>query len=159
MLSLFAFEFALIIAAVAVNGILAGISVGRSLIELPAWRSVNLAGFHDYVQTADLGRGIVFYPAIGIVATALVIATAIVGTISSLPLIVVVLLIVSAILSLLHSATTSRAAPNMLSLRNSALSKEEVKVKFDLFKKWHDRRAALQLSTFLSILLALAAVI
>ncbi len=151
------FESALMVTAVAINGILAGISIERSIIELPAWSSVNLSGFHDYSLAADLDRGLIFYPAIEVIAAALVIAAAVAGAAAGLSFNGLMLLYVSAVLSVLHSLITTRAAPNMLSLRNKALNKDEVKARFDRFKKWQDRRATLQLLTFLSILLAFAA--
>ena len=78
-MSLVVYEIPLIILAVGVNGIPAGGSVVRSLVELLAWRSINLTGFHDHSLKADLKRGLVFYPAIGIGATFLVITAAIIA--------------------------------------------------------------------------------
>ena len=89
--------------------------------------------------------------------SSIVIAAAVAGAAAGLSFNGLMLLYVSAVLSVLHSLITTRAAPNMLSLRNKALNKDEVKARFDRFKKWQDRRATLQLLTFLDILLAFAA--
>ena len=153
------FEIPLILVAVAVNGVLAGISSQRSLVELPAWSKINLAKFQDYSRAADLDHGIVLYPVLGVSAAGLVFAATIIGIMSGYSFSQIIFLYVSTILSILHSFATSQAAPNMLSFRNKSISELQVKQKFDAFRKWSDRRATLQLLTFLCLLLSLAVLI
>ena len=149
-------EISLMILAISTNGVLAGISVERSLVELPAWDRTNLHGFHEYAQQADLGTGIKFYPAIGITSAALVVAATVSGLVFGTSTYAALFLVISTIFSVLHSITTSRAAPNMLGLRES-LSDTEVRHRFKEFKKWQDRRAVFQVLSFFMILIALGA--
>jgi hypothetical protein len=147
----------IIAAAIVANGLLAGLSVFRSLVELPAWKKINLSGFYEYARAADLGRGLVLYPLIGIIAAVLVVVAVIDGYFDGVNSTAMTLLWISLIFAIAHSITTTRAAPNMLSLRSAPNSPESVKSVFERFKKWQDRRAALQFINLLTIVAAMAA--
>jgi hypothetical protein len=149
----------LVAAATFTNGILAGASVIRSLVELPAWKRINLSGFYEYGRAADLGRGLVLYPLVGILAALLAILAAIDGYLDGVNSTAMILLLISLILAIAHSVTTTRAAPNMLRLRNAPNNPELIREVFERFKKWQDRRAALQFVNFLMLAIAMAALI
>jgi hypothetical protein len=151
-------ELGLLAAATAVNGMLAGLSVDRSLVQLPAWERIHLLGFHEYSQQADIRRGVVLYPVVGLSAAALSIAAAAGGYLQpGIPYLCIAFLYASAALAILHTFTTTRAGPNMWRLRDSSLGSEDVRLAFDGFKRWQDRRAALQLLNFMTILMAIVA--
>jgi hypothetical protein len=135
------------------------LSVFRSLVELPAWERIQLSGFYDYARAADLGSGLVLYPVIGIVAALSVLVAAIDGYLDGVDPVTMALLGASLILAAAHSLTTSRAAPNMLSLRNGANDPDTVQGVFGRFKRWQDRRAALQFLNLLTMVMALAALV
>jgi hypothetical protein len=48
--------------AVLANGLLAGLSVDRSVVAMPAWRWVGVRGWAAFSRRADLGNGLVLYP-------------------------------------------------------------------------------------------------
>ena len=56
------------------NGILAGGSVIKSVVELPARRAIGLPAMAAYHRAADLHTGLWVYPALGLAAPALTIA-------------------------------------------------------------------------------------
>jgi hypothetical protein len=149
----------LVSGATALNGLLAGGSIIRSLVELPAWKKISLSGFYEYARAADLGRGLVLYPVVGIVAALLVVLATIDAYLDGVNSTAMIFFWVSLILAIAHSVTTTKAAPNMLSLRNAPNNPDTTKLVFERFKKWQDRRAALQLVNFLTIVTAMAALI
>ena len=67
---------ALLVAATATGGILAGASLDQSIKQLPARRRMGALAFAAYSQASDLGPGIIWYASIGIGAAALTIAAA-----------------------------------------------------------------------------------
>ncbi|MDG7007909.1 MAG: hypothetical protein JRN06_06665 [Nitrososphaerota archaeon] len=149
-----------LVSAAAVNGFLAGASMFRSLIELPVWEKNQLSGFYRYARAADLGRGFVVYPVFGVGAALIVIAAAPDGyLVGGLSATTSTLLWLSAVLTIAHSVTTSRAAPNMLKLRNSPEEPDVIRPLFAGFKRWQDRRATLQVLTFISVLLTTASLV
>jgi hypothetical protein len=145
--------------AIVANGLLAGLSVFRSLVELPAWKRINLSGFYEYARAADLGRGLVLYPFIGIIAAILVVLATIDGYFDGVNSTAIIFLWISFLLAIAHSITTTRAAPNMLSLRSAPNNPESVQLVFARFKKWQDRRAVLQFVNLLTIVAAMVALI
>ena len=52
----------LMVAATAPGGVLAGASVDRTLIQLPAWRLVGAAARATFGRAANLGNGLIWYP-------------------------------------------------------------------------------------------------
>src|SRR5213593_2218063 len=64
-------------AATIFNGILAGGSLIKSVVELPARRTIGLPAMADYHRAADLRTGFWIYPALGLGAPILTIALAI----------------------------------------------------------------------------------
>jgi hypothetical protein len=66
-------------------------------------------------------------------------------------------LYISALLSVLHSVTTSRAAPNMLSLRPISSDEAVLSETLNRFAKWHNLRTILQLLNFIMLVWAIVA--
>jgi hypothetical protein len=63
-------------AAAFTNGLLAGGNVDRLLVATPAWEQVGLNGWAGFSRAADLRHGQIFYPALALGSTALVVLTA-----------------------------------------------------------------------------------
>jgi hypothetical protein len=63
-------------------------------------------------------------------------------------------LYISALLAVFHSVTTSRAAPNMLSLRQPINDEATLTETLNRFAKWHNLRAVLQLLNFMALVWA-----
>src|SRR2546428_9741085 len=70
-------EWSLLAAATIFNGILAGGSLIKSVVELPARRTIGLLAMAAYHRAADLRTGFWIYPLVGLGAPALTLALAI----------------------------------------------------------------------------------
>ena len=136
--------FILILAAAVVTGLLAGVSLAKSIVQLPARHRMGIVGFAAFSRAADLGNGLIVYPILGISAA---LSTFLQDTslAHALPL------YISALLALLHSVTTARAAPNMLSLRQPTSDEVKLTETLNRFARWHNLRAILQLLNFIML--------
>ena len=67
-------QWSLLAAATILNGILAGGSLIKSVVELPARRAIGLPAMAAYHRAADLHTGLWVYLALGLAAPALTIA-------------------------------------------------------------------------------------
>ena len=68
---------ALVLAATAADGLLAGASLDQSIKQLPARSRIGAAHYSAYSRASDLGNGIAFYGTLGVGAAALTIAAAV----------------------------------------------------------------------------------
>jgi len=98
-------------AALVADGILAGLSLDKVIVQLPARRRIGVTAYAAYARAADLGNGIAFYAAVGVGAAVLTLAAFAVAASRGAPAAVTGLLAAAALLSLVHSAMTARAAP------------------------------------------------
>lgn len=145
----------LLVLATATNGLLAGLNVDTALVKLPARRRIGAVVYATFARGNDLGNGLVVYPLLGISALFLtVLATAVAVLIRS-PMEVVLLLALATLLSLLHTFATTRAAPVMLSLKDTPDDEVLLQAKLDRFAQWHTVRAAFQVLTFFVLLWAM----
>jgi hypothetical protein len=149
--------FVLVIAATALEGLLAGASLDQSIKQLPARRRIGVIAFSAYSRAADMGTGILWYSVLGIGGALLTIVAALVAFLQATPSGIALPLYLAALLSLAHSFTTSRAAPTLLGQRNVAESEPELTALFARFERWQTIRAILQAATFGLMLWALAA--
>jgi hypothetical protein len=147
----------LILAATIVTGLLAGASLDKAIVQLPARHRMGVVGFASFSKANDLGNGLIVYPALGISAALLTIIAALTAFMQGTPLEHIWPLYISALLAVLHSITTSRAAPNMLSLRQSTKEESILIETFNRFAKWHSLRAILQLLNFVMLVWAIVA--
>ncbi len=154
-----ALELALLAGATFANGFLAGGSIDKSLMQLPARRTIGLRAMAAYNRATDMGPGLILYPAFGLGAPALtIIAAALLATGPAVPAALLLWAAVAAVLSVGHVLTTSRAAPTLLRIRREVPPEEELRRIYDRFARWQGARAVLQVSTFVATILALAAV-
>src|SRR5262245_38993123 len=108
---------ALIIAAAALNGILAGASLDQSIKQLPARHRIGAIAYSAYSRASDLGNGIVWYAGIGISAALLAVAAAIVAFFQGVSVADGAPIYLAAALSIMHSLVTTQAAPTNFSQR------------------------------------------
>jgi uncharacterized membrane protein len=118
---------------------------------------MGVVGFSAFSRANDLGNGLVFYPLIGIGAALLTISAAVAVVLQKTPLTHAWPVYVSATLALLHSLTTTRAAPHMLSLRQATNDEVILAKTLDSFARWHTVRTGLVLLNFIFLLWALIA--
>src|SRR5207244_5315311 len=109
-------QWSLLAAATILNGILAGGSVIKSVVELPARRAIGLPAMAAYHRAADLHTGLWVYPALGLAAPALTISLGMGFVIDhDAPVTAASFVYLAAALSLAHIFATTRAAPNFSS--------------------------------------------
>jgi hypothetical protein len=147
----------LILAATLPTGLLAGISLDKALVQLPARHRMGVIGFAAFSRANDLGNGLIVYPVLGVSAALLTVVAAIAAVVQGISLAHAWPLYVSALLALLHTFTTLRAAPNMLKLRQPTNDEALIARTLDLFAQWHNLRTVLQILNFLMLLWAVAA--
>lgn len=139
------------VAATALSGVLAGASLDQSIKQLPVRRRIGAVAYSAYSRASDLGRGIAWYAGIGIGAALLTIVAAAWAFARGMSLERVLPLYGAALLSLLHSLVTSRAAPTLFSQRRHA-DASALDAVFDRFERWQTLRASLQVLTFAALL-------
>jgi hypothetical protein len=149
--------FILTVAAVAVDGMLAGASLDQSIKQLPARHRIGAVVYSAYAQAADLGNGILWYALLGVGAALLTVAAAVAALVQGVAAQVTVPLVAAAALSVLHSLATSRAAPTMFSQRRVPQTEEALVAVFDRFTRWQTVRVTLQVLTLAAVLWALIA--
>jgi hypothetical protein len=106
----------LAIAATAFGGVLAGATVDRGIVQMPAWHWLGPNAWADYSRHADLSaRGFAFYPSVGIGHALLCVSTAVAASRDPRARVPAC---AAAILAIGGMATTVKAAPIMLSVRH-----------------------------------------
>jgi hypothetical protein len=148
----------LLVVATAINGLLAGLNVDTALVKLPARRRIGVVAYATFALGNDLGNGLLVYPLLGIGAALLTVLATLFAFILSASMEVVLPLSLATLLSLLHTFATTRAAPIMLSLKNTPDDEALLAVKLDRFARWHAVRATLQVLVFFILLWALVVV-
>ena len=147
--------FWLLAVTVVVVGLIAGASFDVAVVKLPTRNRIGSVAYANFARGNDLGNGLVVYPALGILAVLLVLGTAI-STYRTNPSQAVMVPLVLAIAgTVAHSVITAKAAPIMLSLRQTADEEPILRAKLDRFAFWHGLRTAFQISTFVVLLWAL----
>jgi|GraSoi_2013_60cm_1033757.scaffolds.fasta_scaffold29259_3 hypothetical protein len=148
---------ALIIAATALNGLLAGISFDGALVKLPARRRIGAVAYATFARGNDLGNGLWVYPSTAIGAALLTIAATVVAYMAYVEhasATLVVPLSIATLTSIGHFLATSRAAPIMLRVGKTPDDDARLAPLLDRFARWHAVRATLQVLTFFVLLWA-----
>lgn len=141
--------FAFAIATTALIGPGAGMSLDQAIKQLPARRKIGSVAYSAYSRAGDQGNGLFLYPPIGIGCLVLAVAAAVSGHLNHLVGAVEMPLELSALLAIMHSLVTARAAPINLSQRKYAPT-DEVNLGrvLDSFARWNGLRALLQVANF-----------
>ena len=147
--------FGLLVVTVGFHGLLAGASLDVAAVKLPTRHRIGPVAYANFARGNDLGNGLVVYPAAGILAVLLVLATTIATYFTKSSSAVQVPLLLACGGTVAHSICTAKAAPIMLSLRRTPDEGAILKAKLDRFAFWHALRATFQISTFVVLLWAL----
>jgi hypothetical protein len=143
-----------LVVATASSGLLAGGNFVRMFVEMPAWRRTGVVAWAAFSRHADLGNGLVVYPALAIGAALATIAAAVAlrrDRAVALPLNLAVVLVVAGLV------LTRFAAPQMLSLRTLGDDPIALQSAFDAFDAWGSFRGVVQILAFGADLWALVA--
>ena len=144
------------LAALVADGILAGLSLDKVIVQLPARRRIGVAAYAAYARAADLGNGIAFYPGVGVGAAVVTLAAFGVAAGRGTPGPVTGLLAAAAALSLVHSALTGRAAPVMFRIGRAGDDPAALAPLLARFARWSAARAATQTATLIVVAAAVA---
>jgi hypothetical protein len=140
---------ALLLVAAVMNGLLAGVSLNKSVVELPAGRRIGSLAFASFSRAADLGNGLPYYAALGLMTPAISVAAAVEIVVGAAPSMALLILAVAvACLSIAHVGATVGAAPNMHRIGRLGNDAEALDGAYGRFRVWHDARAILQVLTF-----------
>lgn len=142
------------LAALAADGLLAGLSLDKVIVQLPARRRIGAIAYAAYARSADLGNGVAYYAVVGVGAAALTIAAFAAAAARSSPGAVTGLLAAAAALSVLHSIATGRAAPVMFKIGRAEDTQAALAPLLASFARWSAARAALQAATLITIAIA-----
>jgi hypothetical protein len=141
--------FALLIAAAAASGLLAGASLDQSIKQLPARHRLGVIAFSQYSRASDLTNGVAFYAVLGIGAAVLCISAAVSAYAQDVGLPQVAPIYASAIVAVLHSLVTGRAAPiNFRQRKVRSNDAAALRGIFDSFSRWQTIRCVLQVISF-----------
>ena len=138
--------------ATVLTGLLAGISLDKWVVQLPARHQIGIRPFAAFSRANDLGNGLVLYPVLGVGAALVTIAAALIANSPRLTGTPAWAVDSSAVLAVLHSLVTTRAAPQILRLRDPGTDQAAMAAALDRFAAWHAARAILQLLNFLTLL-------
>jgi hypothetical protein len=142
----------LIALAAAINGLLAGLNVDTALVKLPARKRIGARAYATFARGNDLGNGRVVYSLLGVGAALLTLLAAALAYAERSSMEMLLLLSLASLLSLLHTFATTRAAPVMLSLKDTPDDEAILTTKLDRFAHWHAVRATFQVGAFFVLL-------
>jgi hypothetical protein len=138
-----------IVAATALNGLLAGASLDQSIKQVPSRHRIGVKAYAVYVRGADLGTGTVWYALLANSATFATLASAYLGWQAQAQGQLLVALALSAVLSIAHTIATLGAAPTLRKSRTVPLDDENaLEQLFDRFARWQTVRVSLQVIAF-----------
>jgi hypothetical protein len=150
--------FWLVVTAVVVHGLVAGISFDVATVKLPTRKRIGAIAYARFARGNDMGNGIVVYPTIAILALLLVAAVTLTAYLMHASDAVKLPLFAACGGTIAHFLCTAKAAPNMLSLRNAADDEPFLARQLDTFATWHAYRALFQFLTFVALVWALVAI-
>jgi len=142
------------LAALVADGLLAGLSLDKVIVQLPARRRIGAVAYAAYARSADLGNGVAYYAALGVGAAALTIAAFAAAAARGSSGTVTGLLAAAAALSVLHSIATGRAAPVMFKIGRAEDTQAALAPLLARFARWSAARAALQAATLVTVAIA-----
>ncbi|MGH3169959.1 MAG: hypothetical protein ACRDN0_29265 [Trebonia sp.] len=142
------------LAALVADGLLAGLSLDKVIVQLPARRRIGAVAYAAYARSADLGNGVAFYAAVGVGAAALTIAAFATAVARGSSGAVTGLLAAAAALSVLHSAATGGAAPVMFKIGRAEDTQAALEPLLARFARRSAARAALQAATLITVAIA-----
>ncbi len=131
------------------SGLLAGASLDQSIKQLPARKKIGVTVYTQYSRASDLGQGILFYSILGVGAALLNIAAAIAAILHGVSLARATPIYIGAALAILHSFTTTQAAPTLLRQSLIPIDDETALTEiFNKFTRFQNIRCTLQVINF-----------
>jgi hypothetical protein len=149
----------LLVAATLVGGLLAGANVDRALVAMPAWQQVGPEAWAAFSRHADLGNGLVLYPVEAIGGSLLTLGAALsIRRDPTAPRSAVLPIYAASVLAIAGLALTLKAAPIMLSIKDST-DPQALHGAFEAFYFWGGIRGVCQVLAFFALLRAVGALV
>jgi hypothetical protein len=145
----------LVVLAAIPHLILGGSGVDRLVVHLPARHRIGAVAYANYARATDMGNGFYLYPLLGIGGPVLTFAALVVALVQRAPSTIVTLLVVASVLAILHSITTTQAAPTMMRVGKAEDREEVIAPLLDRFTFWSWFRSILQIATGVVLVWAL----
>ena len=149
--------FWLVVTAVVVHGLVAGISFDVATVKLPTRKRIGAIVYAQFARGNDMGNGIVVYPTVAVLGLLLVAAATVTAYFMHMPEAILLPLFTACGGTIAHFLCTAKAAPNMLSLKIATDDEAFLARKLDAFATWHAYRALFQFLTFVALVWALVA--
>jgi hypothetical protein len=150
-----AFEIILMFATF-IHGLGAGLCFDVALVKLPTRHRIGIIPYANFARGNDLGNGIIVYPIIGVSGLLIIFATTILAYVQGQPSSILYPLYASTLATILASFGTAKAAPIMLSLKNTSNDEQLLKVKLNRFARWHNFRTIFQIIAFIALIWTVA---
>jgi len=156
----FKFLRTILIAACSVSGWLAGANIDRYIVQLPAWKYVDIVSWAEYSRHADLGNGLWLYPLEAVGTFILLVIASIIAIVNrpilkqSAPIIYA-----AAFFAALKIALSIFSSPVIMSLRTSGNDKQMLQNAFDMYHFWSPYNVIVQLFLFFFCLWALGKIL
>ncbi len=149
----------LILLATVPHLLLGGLGLVRLVMQFPAiGRRLDPVAFAQWARATDLGNGLFLYPLLGIGGPLATWAALVVAEIAHAPGSVTLSLILAAALAVLHSLTTTQAAPTMMRIDRAEDRAAVLMPLIDRFFFWSWLRFILQVLNGAALVWALIAV-
>jgi hypothetical protein len=147
----------LIALAVLLGGLLAGATIERFFVQLPAWRIAGVVDWARFSRNADLGRGKFVYPtlAFGQVLTTGAAAILLTRGQNAASMELLASAWFSTACATIGLALTALAGPNMLRAAKSNDSPGTLQPLFEGFMRWSKWRGTFQVLSFVVSIFAL----
>jgi hypothetical protein len=148
-LTLVAVTRSLAVGAVVLGGIVAGFSVNRLLVELPAWADLGPEPWASFTRRADLGKGLVVYPLEGLSALVCSVGAAVLAHFDRSDQSTLLPLHLAGVTALIAFVVTRfLIAPEVLTLRGDLANPSSIQNAFASIRSWWQLKAGLHTITF-----------
>lgn len=134
-----------------IHGLMAGVCLDVALVKLPTRHRIGVIPYANFARANDLGNGIVVYPIVAISGALFLFATTLVAYLNEQPADILYPLYISTFSTILAFASTSKAAPVMLSLKNAPNDEALLKQKLNTFERWNAFRTIFQIISFVAL--------
>jgi hypothetical protein len=140
----------LLAAATFLGGIVAGFSLNRELVDISAWNALGAVDWVRFTRHADLGPGLVVYPAEGLAALAATVGAAVAfhfdRTAPRSAAVPVHLAVVTAVVA--FAITRFALAPDTLRMRDANVAPTDLTRALEHMRAWWGPKATLHVVTF-----------
>ena len=147
---------ALLTGACCISGWLAGANIDRYIVQLPAWKYVNIIDWAEYSRHADLGNGLWLYPLEAVGTFILLLAASIIAIKNRATLKkITVQICAAAFFAVLKIALSALSSPVIMRLKTSGNDRQLLQKAFDQYHFWSPYNGIVQLSCFFFCLVSL----